>query len=231
MPLRCDSGVEIGQRAFRRHDVPVAVRTATVMRRCAIVHRGLPLVALFALPPHAHGGALADVRGKQIAVLLVVPLLRDLGIGLLQSARRWVHSDAVRTQIYASSNPPPQTLRGRLRIHALVDRPLPLVALLAHPPHILRARVRHCGREETVVLCGVPLRRNLGELGGERVGDGHALVVAERAADVLVVLVYHVPDARLPLVVHSLRTLPPHLLKGFNGHILRADADVLRRMP
>lgn len=58
-----------------------------VVRRRPVVHGGDPLVTLLALPPDANGGALRHLRGQKVPVLLVIPLLGDLGILGLKVAR------------------------------------------------------------------------------------------------------------------------------------------------
>ena len=177
-------------------------------------HSGLPLVALFTLPPHSAPAARGQgVRGEG-TVLGRVPLGGQVGVegGQAVFPRQDLPVGAHRT---AAARDPGFDLRP------------PHMALFTLPPHCLVTAGQYILGPQAAVEGGVPLGGQVGEAGGQVAASRQRdLAGAHRAARAIPRAGCH---PRLPLMAFF--TEPPCFIAGMVCHLIRGQCLIFLRMP
>ena len=211
--MRGDQVVVAGEHLASR-----AVRAARVCLApaCSVHYEAGPLVALLALPPDALVGAGDHVGRLQVAVALLVPLPRDLGMRRPQVVVAFQHLAvaAVGATAVGAAGP-------------VVGGYLPCVPLPASPPDPPRAAGDDAVGPQVAVQLLIPLSHKLRMLARQVVEAGeHAMARAVRAAQPL-----SGPLARghLPLVAAA--SPPPDLLGRVGPHAIGLQVAVALEIP
>jgi len=168
VPLRGDAGQRGDEVVVPGEQIESGTDGAAGVLGCTGVHRRLPLVPLYAATPHLRVRTREYLGGGEVAVAGGMPLRGDVkelvrerlsGFGWARGAHtyhvcgrvgvRRVPGEHLTTGMNGAAGPP---------TGAAVDCRLPLVSLLATPPHF-RVRTReYLGGGEVAVAGGMPLR-------------------------------------------------------------------------
>ena len=200
------------------HLAPRAVRAARVRLALArsVRYEAGPLVALLALPPDALVGVGDHVGRLQVAVALLVPLPRDLGMRRPQVVVAFQHLAVAAvgaTTVSAAGS--------------VVSGYLPCVPMLASPPDPPRAAGDDAVGPQVAVQPPIPLSQKLGVLACKVVEAGeHAMARAVRAAQPL-----GGPLARGHLPFMATASPPPDLLGRIEPHAVGPQVAVVPEIP
>jgi hypothetical protein len=141
VPLAHELWMQRRQRGRRRRTLASAVWAARTAH--AVMNLRLPLVAALAPPPHASRRPWAHCRNRNLPVHRRVPLSRQLRMHHLKRRLR--------------SRNPAAAIRASRALRPLLDLRLPLVALLALPPHAFVASPRNINGAQRTVSRRMPL--------------------------------------------------------------------------